>query len=79
MTALFFLLIPVIIVAVGCVVLWWRGRQPSSVESGIESFRREMQALSPEAEADAANVDVLHRRPSVDRPSPRPPNPAQDG
>ncbi len=69
-----FLLIPVLIVAVGSVVLWWRGRQPSSVESGIESFRREMQALSPEAEAEAPP-----RRSPLDRHPPGPPKPAQDG
>jgi hypothetical protein len=73
-TALSFLLAPVVIVAVGSVVIWWRGRQPSSVESGIESFRREMQALSPDAEAEA------DRRPPVDaRRSPPRPKPTEDG
>ncbi len=74
MTALAFLLIPVVIVAVGSVVLWWRGRQPSSVESGIESFQREMRALSPEAEAEGPQ-----RPPPFDPSSRRPPKPAEDG
>lgn len=75
MTALTFLLFPVLIVAVGSFVMWWRGRQPSSVESGIESFRREMQALSPEAEAEAPP----RRSPLDRRHPPGPPKPAQDG
>ncbi len=47
MTALLFLGIVVVIVAVGGVVLWLTSRSPSSTESSIDSFRREMEALSP--------------------------------
>jgi hypothetical protein len=45
--ALAFLLIAVVISVVGSTVLYLRNRTPSSLESGIESFRREMQALAP--------------------------------
>lgn len=47
MTALWFLGIVVVIVAVGGVVLWFTNRKPYSTESSIDSFRREMDALSP--------------------------------
>lgn len=47
MTALLFLAIVVVIVAVGGLVLWLTSRNPSSTESSIDSFRREMDALSP--------------------------------
>jgi len=46
-TALIFLAIPLVIIAIGGVVLWVRHHKPTSVESGIESFQREMRALSP--------------------------------
>lgn len=47
MTALWFLGIVVVIVAVGGVALWFMNRKPFSTESSIDSFRREMDALSP--------------------------------
>ena len=47
MTALIFLAIPLVIIAIGGSVLYLRHRKPTSVESGIESFQREMRALSP--------------------------------
>jgi hypothetical protein len=50
-SALYFLAIVVVIVAVGGVVLWLTNRQPSSTESSINSFRREMEALSPKERA----------------------------
>jgi hypothetical protein len=42
-----FLLVMVVIVAVGVGVLAYRARPESSIESGIHSFRREMRALAP--------------------------------
>ena len=48
MNALGFLALAVIISAVGFVVLYLRSRQPTSLESGIDAFQREMHALSPE-------------------------------
>lgn len=47
MNAVIFLLIAVAISAVGCAVVYFRSRQPTSLESGIDAFRREMEALSP--------------------------------
>lgn len=46
MSALFFLLLAVVVAGVGCTVLYLRQRVPTSLDSGIDSFRREMQALS---------------------------------
>jgi hypothetical protein len=45
-----FLMIAVVISAVGSLVLYLRNRTPSSLESGVENFRREMQALAPREE-----------------------------
>ncbi len=50
MTTLYFLLIPVVGITLGCLVIWARGRKPKTFESGIDSFQREMHALSPEQE-----------------------------
>ena len=45
-----FLMIAVVISVVGSLVLYLRSRTPSSLESGIDTFRREMQALAPRDE-----------------------------
>jgi hypothetical protein len=47
MSPVAFLMIAVVISVVGCGVLYLRNRTPSSLESGIDNFRREMQALAP--------------------------------
>lgn len=52
MSALWFLAIVVVVVVVGGVVLWLGNRSPSSTESSIDSFRREMEALSPKGRGD---------------------------
>lgn len=46
MSAVVFLLLVVAIVAVGSVVLYLRQRPSSSMESGIDNFKREMEALA---------------------------------
>ena len=46
MSAIVFLVLPLIIAVAGCTTLYLRQRQPTSLESGIDSFRREMRALS---------------------------------
>jgi hypothetical protein len=51
-TSLAFLAIPVVIITIGCVVIWVRSRKPNTLESGIDSFQREMNALSPEQASD---------------------------
>jgi len=45
-----FLLVVVVITAVGVGVLAYRHRPEGSIESGIRSFRREMRALAPPSE-----------------------------
>ena len=57
MSPLVFLAIAVVVSVVGCTILWLRHRPPSSVSSGIESFRREMQALAPPHDSDAHRAD----------------------
>ena len=48
MNPLVFLLIPVVIVLLASFVMYLRGRKPTTLRSGIDSFQREMDALSPE-------------------------------
>ena len=47
MNAVVFLVLVVVISAIGSLVAYVRTRTPRSVESGIDDFRREMQALAP--------------------------------
>jgi hypothetical protein len=74
-TALAFLAIALVISLVGCAVLYLRSRQPTSLESGIDAFQREMRALSPEEEErrrrprTAPTTGPRHAAP------PRPPRP----
>ncbi len=76
MNILLFLLLPILVVSGYALWVWARNREPSSVESGVDAFRREMTALSP----DAAPVQ---RRPergpdpsgSTPRQAPRRPSP----
>jgi hypothetical protein len=46
-SAVVFLLIALIISLVGSMVLYLRNRTPTSLDSGIDGFRREMEALAP--------------------------------
>ena len=41
-----FLLIAVVIAVVGSLIVWFRHRTPKHVESSVDAFRREMDALS---------------------------------
>jgi hypothetical protein len=50
MSALVFLAVAVLLSAAGCFVLWYRHRSPNTLDSGIEAFRREMEALAPQDE-----------------------------
>ncbi|HLT15360.1 MAG TPA: hypothetical protein VK007_01560 [Acidimicrobiales bacterium] len=47
MNALVFLLIVVVVSAIGSLILWLQHRSPNTLDAGIEAFRREMQALAP--------------------------------
>jgi hypothetical protein len=46
-TNLLFLLAAVVVAAVGIAVLWAHSRSPRSMDSGVEGFNRQMDALSP--------------------------------
>jgi hypothetical protein len=58
MSPVLFLLIAVVLSALGCGLLYLRHRSPTTYDSGIREFRREMDALAPPS---AAEVDVSHR------------------
>ena len=47
MGALVFLILAVVVATVGCGWLWYQHRTPTTFDSGIEAFRREMDALAP--------------------------------
>lgn len=49
MSPFVFLLVPVAVVILASIVIYVRGHQPQNMHSGITSFEREMQALSPDA------------------------------
>jgi len=54
--ALVFLLIVIVVSGVGALVLWLQHRSPTTLESGIEAFQREMRALAPDDE-DSTSAD----------------------
>jgi len=45
--ALAFLLIVIVVSVVGSLIVWLRHRSPTTLESGIDAFQREMDALAP--------------------------------
>lgn len=47
MSALVFLLIVIVLSGLGSFYVWLRHRSPTTLESGIEAFQREMDALAP--------------------------------
>jgi hypothetical protein len=65
---LLFVLLPRLVVTIYALATWWRNRQPSSLESGVDAFRREMSALSP----DAAPVQRRPERPTATERADRP-------
>jgi len=69
MGVLLFILVPIVVVAVFATASWVRNRQPTSLQSGVDSFRREMDALSPEA-------TPLHRRRTEPEPRTGPDGPS---
>ncbi len=60
MSALVFLLLALVVATVGCGWLWYQHRTPTTFDSGIEAFRREMDALAPQEDApqDADEPDL---------------------
>jgi len=65
MSVLSYILVPVLLVTIYSIAVWMRNRKPTSIESGVDEFRREMQALSPE--------EIRQERRRVTRPSGPPP------
>jgi hypothetical protein len=47
LSAIVFLLIALAVSLVGGVYLWLKHRSPSTLDSGIKAFQREMHALAP--------------------------------
>lgn len=47
MSALVFLLLVLVVSGIGSAILWLQHRSPNTLESGIEAFQREMEALAP--------------------------------
>jgi hypothetical protein len=56
-SSLGFLAIVVVVSAVGSLILWLQHRSPSTLESGIEAFQREMDALAPPEPQDQRRRD----------------------
>jgi len=46
-SALVFLMIVIVVSVVGSLIVWLQHRSPNTLESGIEAFQREMDALAP--------------------------------
>ncbi|MEY2433414.1 MAG: hypothetical protein QOC92_3139 [Acidimicrobiaceae bacterium] len=51
MSPIAFLLVALVISLLGSMVLWLRARKPTSLRSSIDTFKREMDALSPQDQA----------------------------
>jgi hypothetical protein len=49
--ALVFLFLALVLSGIGAFVLWLRHRSPSTMDSGIDAFQREMEALAPPGDA----------------------------
>ena len=47
MNALVFLFLVLVVSGIGSAILWYQHRSPNTLESGIEAFQREMEALAP--------------------------------
>jgi hypothetical protein len=72
MQAIMFLAIVVVVCAVGGAVLYVQHRQPNTLESGMDSFRKEMDALAPAEQEPQPQLRM------VKKPTPRsqrPPTP----
>ncbi len=69
MNALVFLGIALVLSLAGCLVLWFRSRQPGSMEAHIRDFARELDALAPGSAGDR----VRGRPGNRNEPEPGPP------
>ena len=66
MSNLIFLGLAVLFTGVGCTVIWLRQRKPTGVDTGIDAFKRELQALAPDREIVRPRHDPAVRRPTED-------------
>ena len=83
MKILLFVLLPILVVSAYALWVWARNREPSSVESGVDAFRREMTALSPDAapvqrRPERGSDGTLRPEPAP-RQAPRRPSSGGDG
>ena len=79
MKILLYILVPVLVVTAAALYVWARDRQPTSLQSGVESFRQRVLKLAPHAEpllstlrspdqlVTAAYHDVVLRTPVAGR------------
>jgi hypothetical protein len=47
-TGLVFLAVALVVSVAGSLMLWFRQRDPTSLDSGIDQFQREMRAIAPD-------------------------------
>ena len=70
MQAVLFLAIVGVVCAVGGLVLYVQHRQPKTLESGMDSFRREMDALAPPPDEPRPRLRMVKKpTPRSQRPS----------
>lgn len=65
MSNLLYLGVAIVLSIIGCLVIYLRSRKPTSLNSGIEEFQRELKALAPEHRPDGGRLS--------DRNGPSPP------
>ena len=69
MQAILFLAIAAVVCAVGGLILYVRHRQPTTLESGMDAFKREMGALAPPPDEPAPKLRMAKRpTPRAQRP-----------
>ena len=61
MSALVFLAFAAVVCAIGGLVLYVQHRQPNTLESGLDAFQREMQALAPPPDDPAPKLRMAKR------------------
>ncbi len=75
MNALVFLGIAVVLSAAGCLVLWFRSRQPGSMDAHIRDFARELDALAPGSPLDRQRGRPVVREDGPEHPKRNEPGP----
>ena len=71
MNALVFLGIALFLSLAGCLVLWYRARQPRSMDAHIRDFARELDALAPDSPVDRSRPRPPNGKPRSERPPER--------